>query len=240
MKSTVQRIACLSVLFALGNWKQPSVAAQNSETGWEDRPKLTAAVELLPRIRLQTWGELQHGWNFSYQRWRTGALISHRLKPIVRLHREDIDEENERYLVLGGGYEYLHTVQDASKKIENRIIAEATPRVLLTRLLLADRNRGEFRWVNGTYGFRYRNRLVISDHVQLRDFDFTPYASGELYYDHNQNSWNQSRYGIGMQFPYKKIVMFDTYLLHQNCTTCSQNPVNMVGAVLNFYFGKVQ
>jgi len=195
---------------------------------------------MLPRVRLQTWGELQHGWNFSYQRWRTGALLSHRLKPILKPHSEDIDEENEHYLVLGGGYEYLHTVQDADKKIENRIIAEATQRLVLTRLLLADRNRGEFRWVNGVYGFRYRNKLVISDRLQVRGFKFTPYGSGELYYDHNDDSWNQSRYGFGIQFPYKKTVMLDTYLLHQNCSTCKANPVNMIGAVLNFYFGKIR
>jgi hypothetical protein len=58
-------IACLSVLFAFCNLNEKSAGAQHSDTGWEERPKLTASVEVLPRIRLQTWGELEHGWNFS-------------------------------------------------------------------------------------------------------------------------------------------------------------------------------
>jgi len=230
----------LIILFALRNLSVTGTTVKTSDDGWEYRPKLTAAIELVPRTRIQAWGELQHGWNFSFQRWRTGAILSYRMKPILKFHVQDIDEEKEHHVVFGAGYEYLHTVQDASKKIENRIIAEATPRVLFTQILLADRNRSEFRWVNGAYDFRYRNKLVISDRLQVRGFRFTPYGSGELYYDRNHHSWNQSQYGFGLQFPYKKTLMLDTYLLHQNCTSCSRNRVNMAGATLNLYFRRVQ
>jgi hypothetical protein len=97
----------------------------------------------------------------------------------------------------------------------------------------------EFRWVNGAYDFRYRNRLVISRRFRTSAFRFTPYGSGELYYDRNHHSWNESRYGFGVQFPYKNRLMFDTYVLHQNCTSCGHNPVNMLGTTLNFYFRNV-
>ena len=217
-----------------------AVTGQSPETGWEDRPKVTAVIELLQRTRIETWGELQHGLNFSFQRWRGGAILDRRMKPILKAHRADIDENNEHYLVLGAGYEYLHTVQNGSKTIENRIIAQATPRVLFAGVLLSDRNRSEFRWVNGAYNFRYRNKLVISGRLQMGTFRFTPYGSGVIYYDRNDQSWNQSQYGFGVQFPYKKHLMLDTYLLHQNCTGCSQNPVNMIGAALNLYFRQPQ
>jgi hypothetical protein len=213
-----------------------SASGQAPDVGWETRPKVMAAIELFPRTRIETWGELQHGVNFSFQRWRAGALLDRRMKPILKPHRVDIDEDNEHYLEFGSGYEYLHTVQNGSKRIENRIIAQVTPRVLFKGLLLSDRHRAEFRWVNGVYDFRYRNKVVIGDRLQARSFRFTPYASGELYYDRNHHSWNQNQYGLGVQFPYKKRWMLDTYLLHQNCTTCSQNSVNMLGATLNFYF----
>ena len=157
------------------------------------------------------------------------------MKPILKPHRRDINENNEHYLVFAAGYEYLHTVQNGRKTIENRIIAQATPRVLFAGVLLSDRNRTEFRWVNGVYDFRYRNKVVISDRLQAGTVRFTPYASGELYYDRNHNSWNQNQYGFGVQFPYKKRLMLDTYLLHQNCTSCSQNSVNMIGATLNLF-----
>ena len=81
---------------------------------------------------------------------------------------------------------------------------------------------------------------MISDRLQAGTFRFTPYTSGELYYDRNQHSWNQNQYGLGLQFPYKKRLMLDIYLLHQNCTSCRQNSVNMIGATLNLYFRQPQ
>jgi len=162
------------------------------------------------------------------------------MKPILKSHQSYIDEERNHYLVLGIGYEYLHTVQNGSTKIENRIIAEVTPRFPLGSLLLSDRNRTEYRWVNGAYDFRYRNKLVVSERLHAGAFTYVPYGSGELYYDRNHHAWNQSQYGGGVEFPYKKTLMLDTYLLHQNCTTCSKNPVNMVGATLTFYFRQQQ
>jgi hypothetical protein len=232
--------AALFLLFVLRSLHGTSLAGQSPDTGWEARPKVTAAIDVLPRTRLETWGELQHGLNFSFQRWRGGTLLERRMKPILKAHRPDIDENKDHYLVFGAGYEYLHTVQNGSKEIENRIIAQVTPRVLFAGVLLSDRNRTEFRWVNGAYDFRYRNKVVISDRLEKGTFRFTPYASGELYYDRNHDSWNQSQYGFGVQFPYRKLFMLDTYLLHQNCTSCSQNPVNMLGITLNFYLRQIQ
>ena len=213
-----------------------TAAGQSPDTGWETRPKVTASIELAPRTRVRTWGEFQHGTNFSFNRWRTGAMLSRHLEPILRLHRADIDQENEHYLVFGGGYEYLDTHQDDRTTIENRLFAEVTPQALVATVLVSNRNRGEFRWVNGAYDFRYRNKLVISDRLKFGALRFTPYGSAEIYYDRNHHSWNQSQYGFGVQFPYKKSLMLDTYLIHQNCTVCEPNPVNMAGITLNVYF----
>ena len=71
---------------------------------------------------------------------------------------------------------------------------------------------------------------------------FTPYGSGELYYDRNHHSWNQNQYGFGVEFPYKKRLMLDTYLLHRTSVgpTCSQHSVNMLGLTLNLYFRRPQ
>src|SRR5262245_15769160 len=130
VKSELKPVACLFILFALRSLTGTSVAGQSPDTGWEGRPKVTAVIELLPRTRNETWGELQHGWNLSFQRWRGGAILDRRMKPILKAHRPDIDENNEHYISFGAGYEYLHTVQNGSTKIENRVIAQATPRVL--------------------------------------------------------------------------------------------------------------
>ncbi len=224
---------------ALAHLNVTQVFAQVESSAWEGRPKVDAAIELLPKTRLETWGELQDGIDISFHRWRAGATVNRRLKPILNFH-QDIDEQNQHYLVFGAGYEYLHTIQNGRRNNENRIIAEATPRLLFAGMLLADRNRTEFRWKNGVYDFRYRNRLTIGHYVQTRTFSFFPYGSGEVYYDRNRGSWNQSKDGVGVQFPSNHFFKLDTYLLHQNCTDCGSNPVNMVGLTLNFYFMKTQ
>src|SRR5262245_50774342 len=118
-------VAGLFIVFALRNLNWTSAAGQSPDTGWEDRPKVAVGCDLLPRTRIETSAENHHGLNFSFQRWRTGAILERRMKPILKAHRPDIDENNEHYLALGAGYEYLHTVQNSSKKIENRIIAQA-------------------------------------------------------------------------------------------------------------------
>jgi len=214
---------------------------QSQDIGWETRPRLVADVELVPRTRIQAWGELQHGVNFSFQRWRTGFLLLRRMKPIVKAHRQDIDADKEHHLVFGAGYEYLHTIQNGSLKVENRIIAQVTPNYIIPgEFLITDRNRAEFRWVNGAYDFRYRNKLMLQRPLEVHNFTFTPYGSGELYHDRNHQSWNQNQYGGGIQFPYKRLLMLDTYLLHQNCTSCSQHSINMLGATLNLYFRRAK
>jgi hypothetical protein len=229
--------ASLLIFLILSHLNVARVRGQAPDTGWEVRPKIVADIELTPRTRLQTWGELQDGLNFSLQRWEGGALLNRRLKRILRPHKQSIDEENEHYLVFGAGYEYLHTVRNSGSRRQSRVIVQATPNYTIPGgFLLSDRNRVEFRWINGAYDFRYRNKLVIQRPFEIHKFKFTPYVSGELYHDRNHHSWNQNQYAFGLQFPYQRRLMVDAYLLHQNCTTCSQNPVNMVGITLNLYF----
>src|SRR5262245_33650694 len=114
------------ILVAVCSLNGTTFAGQTQDIGWEVRPKIAAIVELVPRTRIETWGELQHGVDFSFQRWRGGAMLERRLKPIVKAQGNYIDVNDEHYLVFGAGHEYLHTVQDGRKTIENRTIAQVT------------------------------------------------------------------------------------------------------------------
>jgi len=206
-------------------------------TGWEAWPKVQASIELRKQTRLLVYGELQNGEEFGYLQWKMGALLNYRMKRIVRRGQSDIDDENEHNLVVGAGYEYLQTIQNDKTKRENRIIVQGTGRHGPgAGFLLTDRNRVEFRWVNGVYDFRYRNKLTVNRGFRVHKFRFTPYVSGELFWDRNHHSWNENQYSFGVQFPYKNRLMLDTFYLHQNCTTCSQKSINVLGLTLNLYF----
>ena len=206
-------------------------------TASEFWPSLKANIDLRPKTCLQLYVEKHNGEDDSSLQWKTGALLSYRMKRMLKLRRSDIDEDREHNLVVGVGYEYTRTTQNDKTKNENRIIIEATPRYVPgAGFMLTDRNRLEFRWKNGSYNARYRNKLTIDRSLKLQNFSFTPYASGELFYDRNLHSWNENRYAFGVQLPYKKRLMVDLYYLRKNCTACSQDHMNVMGLTLNLYF----
>jgi hypothetical protein len=194
-----------------------------------------AAIDFRPGTRLQVSEELQIGDGF--REWTTGAMLSYRMKRIVDLRHDDIDDEKEHYVVLATGYEYLRTNQNGKIKNEHRVPIQGTGRHNPgLGFLLTDRNRVELRWVNGDFDLRYRNKLVIERPLKAEGIRFTPYASGELFYDRNHDSWNENHFSFGVQVPYKKLLMLDTYYLHKNCTTCNPNHVDAFGVTLNIYF----
>lgn len=210
---------------------------QNAGTAKEVWPAVKVNFELQQRLNLQVFVEAENGEEFPFIQWKTGALISYRMKRILKPREDEIDNENKYHLGVAVGYEYLQTTQNGQTKRENRIMLQSTPRHKLgAGFLVQDRNRVEFRWVNGVYDARYRNELTVDRTSRIGKLRLTPYAAGELFFDRNHHSWNQNQYAFGVQFPYKKRLMLDTYYLRQNCTTCSQDPLNVFGVTLNLYF----
>jgi len=55
-------------------------------------------------------------------------------------------------------------------------------------------------------------------------FRFTPYTSAEAFYDGAKDSWDQEQYTAGVQWPYERRLMLETYYLRQNCTTLRPTP----------------
>ena len=212
---------------------------QEQGASWQARPTLAANIELGPRSRLQVFGKFEGGINYSYSRARTGATFSYRMKRILKPHPPEFDDEDEHNLVVGGGYEFLERSEDNELTREHRIGIDVTPHYLLGGGFFAtDRNRIEFRWIDGAYNARYRNRLAVLRQLKVNRFRFTPYAAGELFYDRNSHSWNRTAYGFGAQFPGKGRFMVDTSYLRENCTGCSRSPVNIWGMTLNLYFNR--
>lgn len=209
----------------------------NAEPSKQVWATLNASFELSERTRITALAEKHNGEEGGFGQSKTGAVFSYRMKRFGSHLRGDVDKENEYNLILGAGYEFIVTDQNGSSKREHRLLLQSTPKyVFWLGFLAQDRNRIEFRWNAGTYDFRYRNRLTIDRPLKIGKVRFAPYAAGELFWDRNHHSWNENQYAFGVQWPYKKIFMLNTYYLHQNCTTCSTNPLNVAGATANFYF----
>ena len=200
-------------------------------------PEVDAHIRFASPWRVLAFAGLQQGVGFSYQQWYVAAGLGYQLKPILKSHLENIDPDKEHYFVLDGGYESLGTTQSGKTSDENRLVLDLLFHYRLTaRFLLIDRNRVEFRWVNGVYSTTYRNKLAIEHDFLVQGFRFTPYGAAEVFYDGAQSSWNLELYTVGVQWPYKRLLMLDTYYQRQNCTTCNPRNWNDAGVTLNFYF----
>lgn len=115
-------------------------------------------------------------------------------------------------------------------------------------IVLSDRNREDFRFVNGEFSFRYRNRVTVEREFHLfKKRTITPYVSGEVYYDTRVDTWNRNRWSLGVQTSLrrgpllkmllpKRQVILDLYFMRQNDSSSDTPHINALGAALSFYF----
>src|SRR6476620_2721929 len=225
-------ITSAAVLLLLGS----DVFAQTPNTAKEFWTQVNTSSEVFPRMRVELEAAKQNGEDLARTQKKFGAIASYRIRRLIK--ESDIDDEKNYAFVLGAGYEHLFTDDNGSEKSENRIIVQGMPHysIFKTGLLLQDRNRIEFRWVNNAYSTRYRNRLTIERPFKIEQFRLTPYGSGELFFDGQHHEWNENQYVYGVILPYKKLLSVDTDFLHQNCTTCKEEHVNVIGLTITFYF----
>ena len=121
---------------------------------------------------------------------------------------------------------------------EHRGLLEATARYPLLRgVLLSDRSRVDFRFIDGEFAWRYRNRISAERALSIRSFHFIPYLRAEAYYDGDVGEWSRTAETVGCIFPFRRRYELEPYYEHQNDTSSAPNrQVNALGLVLSMYF----
>jgi hypothetical protein len=217
---------------------QPARAQATSNEVW---PEIDVYVNVKPKIRLYfmatTSRAVEDGEVFN----------SKAFEAQIGAH---IDYIPNKHVVLRTGYRFGTSLGDTSSPYkENRFLTEQTLRTMLPgSLLLSDRNREDFRFIDGDFSFRYRNRMTIEREFHLfKKRTITPYVSGELFYDTRYDTWNRNRLTAGVQTSLrrgplmkmlmpKRQVILDLYYTRQNDSRSSTPHVNALGAALAFYF----
>lgn len=97
---------------------------------------------------------------------------------------------------------------------------------------LADRTRIEVRDKGGTITYRFRNRLTFSRELQVRGVLFTPYTSGEVYYDTQYGRVDRLQFRLGAKLPTGPTVMWDFYLARQRDTQAATQFIDALGVTL--------
>lgn len=221
----------------------PDAAGQSATASTETQawPEVDAHVQMPSHLRVLAFSGVEQGVGYPYQQWYAAAALGYQFKPILTRHLENIDPDKEHYFLFGGGYEYLYTTQSGKVKNEHRITIDITPTIRpLPKLLMRDRNWVELRWINGGYSTTYRNMLSVEVDLLVHGVRFSPYGAAEVFYDGSKHSWDQEWYTAGIQWPYKHILMLDTYYRRENCPSCNPKDWNVGGVTLNFYFANTK
>lgn len=211
------------------------------ETRNEFWPEVDVYINVKPKVRLYLIGTIAKAVE-------DGELFNAKsYEAQVGAH---VDFIPNNHLILRTGYRYSTAVGDNEDDFrEHRLITEQTLRKLLPGdFLLSDRNRQDFRFINGDFSFRYRNRVTIERELPvLKSRTITPYISGEVFYDTRFNEWNRNRVAVGVQHTlkggplqkmllHKRQVVLDLFFMRQNDSRSDTPHVNAIGASVAFYF----
>jgi hypothetical protein len=212
----------------------PLAAQTQSLQGW---PELDTYLQLNSNVRVSFFAAATRE-NREGTSAELGPNIDFFLKPLLKLKKItifELDPSKSRLLTLRLGYRYMPSTEGPT---EHRGLLEATGRYPLVRgVLLSDRNRLDFRSIDGEFAWRYRNRITAERTLPLRSYHFTPYIRAEVYYDSSFHKWSRTAESVGSIFPIGKRFELEPYYEHQNETgTAPNRQVNAVGLVLSLYF----
>lgn len=138
-------------------------------------------------------------------------------------------EDRNIPLMLRLGYRYQENFNTSSLSIQNRLLVEGTIRREIWDLLAEDRNGFDWRWTNGVYSTRYRNRLQLQHSFDLQASDITPYANAEWTYTITDGRWTGVEAQVGAQFPVRKRLSAQLYLAQQNTWASSPTEIRALG-----------
>ena len=228
------------VLYLLLIGAQTAVA-QEPTTSKEFWPEVDVYITVKPKVRLYLLGTIsksvEDGELFNAQSYEA-QIGAH------------VDYIPNKHLILRTGYRFGTAIGDDDDGFrEHRLLTEQTLRKLLPGdVLVSDRNRQDFRFLNGDFSFRYRNRVTIEREVPtFKGRTITPYVSGEIFYDTRFKVWNRNRLAVGVQHSLrrgpllkmvlpKRQIILDFYFMRQNDSRSSSPHVNAFGASLAFHF----
>ena len=211
------------------------LCAQDQSQFW---PELDTYVKLSDRSRLFFIASLSSDQDTRSRDGEFGPNFDYFMRPLARARLREKDPSKNKFLTFRIGYRYLPSFGGTSPN-ENRAIAEITSRFYLPlSILLSDRNRFDFRFVEGNpYSWRYRNRVTLERNFSIHHYEFTPYLRGELFYDSRYDKIAKNSITIGSIFPTSKRTELEAYYEDQRDSgTTPDTHTRGLGVVLSLYF----
>lgn len=239
--SHITHVLILVLFLSLVAIGTQTARAQQPTTSNQFWPEIDVYVDVKPKVRLYLLGTISKSVE-------DGEVLNG--QAFEAQFGAHLDYIPNQHVILRTGYRFGTSLGDTDDPYkEHRFLTEQTLRQLLPgSLLLSDRNREDFRFINGDFSFRYRNRVTVEREFHLfKKRPITPYVSGEIFYDTRYSTWNRNRLAVGVQQslrrgPLRKMllpkrqVILDLYFMRQNDSRSDTQHVNAIGASLAFYF----
>lgn len=131
------------------------------------------------------------------------------------------------------GYHYRWTEQAGRETNENRLFLNATPSGFYGPFHLEDRNRVEFRHLNGRDDWRYRNKPKLSVDMGRGWYAVEPYVADEVFYGARAGEWNRNRLFLGVEKSATKQVSVELYyMIESNKQGRDWNEFHVLGVVV--------
>jgi len=135
------------------------------------------------------------------------------------------------------GYSYSNAPPSDKKKEVNILETETNNNFQLPmKITLMNRNRLDWRWVNGEFQPIYRPRIKFIRNFKTAYLTFDTYLYGEYFFYLNDNAQNRFRLTVGSDIKVTDYLDFEVYYLYQFQHLPSVEPLNAIGLQLNFYF----
>jgi hypothetical protein len=169
-----------------------------------------------------------------------GPSLQFYLKPLIRLKNVtlfDLDDAKSRALVIETGYRIITAPNTPN---ENRAVEALTSHFpIFASILLTDRNRVDLDWKNGTFTWRYRNKLTLERTFAIHSYHLIPYVAAEPFYESQYKKWASTDLYAGCLLPVGKHVEFDPYYEFENDTGKAPNRQQYyVGLALYLFFSR--
>jgi hypothetical protein len=101
---------------------------------------------------------------------------------------------------------------------------------------VSDRNRFEWRNINGVVSWRYRNRLQFERPISIGERRVTPYISGETMYDTRFATWTRNQLYVGARVPIAAHVTWDVFYMRQWDARAQPGFLNVFGTFIRLDF----
>lgn len=147
------------------------------------------------------------------------------------------DASRNKMVMIRTGYYYAKTPPDSADPFtEHTALIEFTPRFFLPKqVLIENRFRGDFRFLDGVYTPRFRDRVRGERTFPLPKTSLTPYGEFEAFYDWRYHAFHRQRYSAGAEWLLHKHFVLEGYYLRQHDSQSSREWTDVIGFVLQFY-----